>query len=142
MRNDDFDLAELDVFTSHLLHLAERQMPKETRKFLMTEGNKLRKETAAIARRSVKHKTRTYLKRIKRGHVYRYQKNAFAVRVYNSAPHAHLIEHGHRMVTRSGKEVGFVRGEKVFERSYKRFQAIFFRDCEEFVGELLDKGLR
>lgn len=141
MSKGDFDLTELDEFTKRMLDLAERKMPRETRKFLMAAGNKLRKETRATAQKSVKHRTRTYLKRIKRGRVYKYQGDTLAVRVFSSAPHAHLIEYGHRMVTKSGDEVGFVRGEFVFERSYRRFQSIFVQDCEDFIDQMLDEGL-
>jgi len=140
-RNDDFDLTGLDEFASELLTLAEKKMPNETRAFLQREGNKLRKLTAANARKWVKKKTGNYHKAIKRGRVYKFDGSTMSIRVYGSSPHAHLNEYGHRLVTKDGKEVGFVQGKRVFERTAKAFEHEFLIDCEEFVDELLDKGL-
>lgn len=99
------------------------------------EGTKLRKETKKEARKLGK-KTGNYLKSIKRGKVYKYN-GAQAVRVYSAAPHAHLIEEGHRMVTHDGKEVGFVRGHHVFEIASKNFETEYFTDLDNFLdGEM------
>lgn len=141
-QTEGFDLSELSDFTNDLLKLAEVQFPKESRKFMQLEGNKLRKITAATGRKVVKRKSGAYLKGIKRGKVYKYKGEQVAVRVYNSSPHAHLIEDGHRQVTKDGKEVGFVRGAKVFEKSRKEFEQQFIQDCEEFVDDMLSKGLK
>lgn len=137
----DFDISGIDDFASEMLDLAERKMPNETRKFMMREGNKLRKLTANQAKSSVKKQTGSYLKGIKRGKVYDYN-GMKSIRVYNSSPHAHLIEEGHRMVTPSGREVGFVRGQKVFAKVRAEFVDQFANDTEEFIDELLDKGLK
>lgn len=139
---DEFDLSELYSFTDELLELADKKMPKETRKFLRIEGGKLRKITVAEAKQKVKKRTGNYLRGIKRGKVYKYEGDQTAIRVYGSSPHSHLIEHGHRQVTKDGQEIGFVKGSKVFEQSRKQFEPIFYKDCEDFVDDLLDKGLR
>lgn len=141
MSNDEFDLSELDAFTGHMMRLANRQFPKEMRKFLRGEGQKLRKLTAAEARRSVKKRTGTYVKSIKRGKIYKYDRG-LAVRVYSGAPHAHLNEYGHRIVTKDGTEKGFVPGKQVFAKARRKFEGEFVRDCVRFVDEMLDKGLR
>jgi len=140
--SDEFDLSELDEFTSEMLDMAEKKMPKEIRKFLREEGTKLRKTTASIARREVKKKTGAYLKGIKRGKVYVYKGDTLSIRVYNSSPHAHLIEDGHRQVTKDGRAVGFVRGKRVFQKAKKAFETEFTKDCEHFVDDLLEKGLK
>lgn len=139
---DDFDFSGINAFTGQLLQMAEVQFPKDARRFMQQEGNKLRRVTAAKARQLVKRKTGNYLKGIKRGKVYKYQGEELAVRVFDSSPHAHLIEHGHRQVTKDGREVGFVRGQKVFEKSRRDFADNFAQDCEEFVDQMLAKGLR
>lgn len=78
---------------------------------------KLKAKTVSRAR-TLGRKTGNYIKSIKRGKVYDYN-GAHAVRVYSAAPHAHLIEEGHRMVTHDGREVGFVPGHHVFETAWK-----------------------
>ena len=76
--------------------------------------------------------SRGYLKSIKRGKVYQYN-GAQAVRVYSTAPHAHLIEDGHRMVTHDGREVGFVPGHHVFEIAGTEFEAQYLTDVDDFL---------
>lgn len=141
MKDEDFDMTELYDFTDKLLYMADKHMHSETRKFLRTEGGKLRKVTVSKAKQLVKQKTGNYLQGIKRGKVYKYEGDQTSIRVYGSSPHSHLIEYGHVQV-RDGKEVGFVKGKKVFEQSRKDFESVFYNDCEDFVDELLDKGLR
>lgn len=141
-RRDGFNLAELDEFSSQMLDLATRKMPREIRQFMRAEGTKLRRMTVSTARRETKKRTGSYIKGIKRGKVYLYEGDTLAIRVYNSSPHAHLIEDGHRQVTKDGRAVGFVRGKRVFKKAQQAFESEFTNDCLEFVDELLDKGLR
>jgi hypothetical protein len=139
---DGFDITELTNFEKGLLKLAHETMPKETKKFLRVEGTKLRKKTLAKAKQKVKKDTGYYLKSIKRGKVYLYRVNgALSIRVYSAAPHAHLIEDGHRQVTKDGKEVGFVQGKHVFKDSEKQFTNEYFNDVQKFIDNVLDKGL-
>lgn len=141
-RNDDFDFLELYDFTDRLISIAEKKFPAEVKKFMRVEGNKLRKLILVRAKRDVKKHSGNYIRGIKRGKVYRYEGDQTAIRVYNSAPHAHLIEKGHRQVTKGGKEVGFVKGKLVFEKSRKDFENTFYEDCENFVEDLLNKGMK
>lgn len=141
-RHDGFNLAELDEFSSQMLDLATRKMPREIRQFMRAEGTKLRRMTVSTARRETKKRTGSYIKGIKRGKVYLYEGDTLAIRVYNSSPHAHLIEDGHRQVTNDGRSVGFVRGKRVFKKAQQAFESEFANDCLEFVDELLDKGLK
>lgn len=110
---------------------------KSAKKFLQKAGNKLKKKTVEQAQRSVKKYTGTYIKSIKRGKVYDFQGN-LSVRTYSASPHAHLIESGHRIVTRSGREKGFKPGYHVFEKAAKDFENEFAEDTENFIQELLN----
>jgi len=137
---DGFDISEFSAFEKSLMKLANDTMPKESKKFLRDEGAKLKKKTSAKAKQKVKKDTGNYHKSIKRGKVYKYDGD-LSIRVYSSAPHAHLIEEGHRQVTKDGKEVGFVKGKHVFEESEKQFQNEYFSDAQNFIDDVLDKGL-
>ena len=119
-----FDGRQFQQF-SRDLEAVGRAYGKSQKKFLRQEGSKLLRKTG------------TYKKSIKRGKVYRYN-GADAVRVYSSAPHAHLIEEGHRMVTHDGTEVGFVRGHHVFELAAKEFEGQFYTDLDEYLEEAVD----
>lgn len=142
MSKDEFDISEIDEFLDEMLQLAEEKMPQESKKFLRAEGNKLRKGTLKEAKLSVKKDSGNYFKGIKRGKVYKYKGDEMAIRVYGASPHSHLIENGHRLVSKDGKELGFVKGYRVFERAAKKFEDEFFDDCEDFIDDLLGKGLR
>ena len=97
------------------------------------DGNKLKIKTVRGAKVLGK-KTGNYLKSIKRGKVYEYD-GAQAVRVYSTAPHAHLIEEGHRMVLHDGTEVGFVPGHHVFEVAAKGFEPQYLEDVDKMLDE-------
>lgn len=127
-----FDLSELESYGRDMRLVAEKA-PKRQKQFLQKEGTKLRTRTKARARKIGK-KTGNYLKSIKRGKVYDYHGDQ-AIRVYSYAPHAHLIENGHRMVTHDGREVGFVKGHHVFELAAEDFEPEYYTDLDEMLDE-------
>jgi len=137
---NNFDISEFTAFEKNLLKLANDTMPKESKKFMGKEGTKLRKVTLATAKRKVKKDTGNYFKSIKKGKVYKYN-GTWAIRDYSYAPHAHLIENGHRQVTKDGQEIGFVQGEHVFEEASKQFESQYYDDAQTFIDEVIDKGL-
>lgn len=142
--SDGFDFKELEQYEKKLIDLATKKMPTECKKFVRAEGTKLKRITLRTAKASVKKDTGNYFKSIKRGKAYKYRGNdAWAVRVYSYDPKAHLLENGHRIVTR-GKNIekGFAKGYKVFEKSEKSFQNTFYNDVEDFIDDVLAKGLK
>ena len=132
-----FDVSELVAYAQSLAQ-AGLEGPKKRGKFLRKEGTKLRNATKKEAKR-VHKVTGNYVKSIKRGKVYQYQKDLMAVRVYSSAPHAHLVEDGHRMVTHDGWEVGFVPGYHVFEVSGKDFEPQYLADLDDYLDEVVEE---
>lgn len=137
----DFNLRELTQFENKLLDLADKTMPREIKKFIRQEGTKLNKKTKTKAKSLVKKKTGNYHKSIKKGKVYKYRGNGgISIRVYSSAPHAHLIEKGHRIIV-NGQEKGFSQGKRVFEKSENEFKSEFFKDTQNFIDDMLEKGL-
>ncbi len=127
-----FDASALAAFAAQLGQSGER-LRRQQKPFLRKEANKLRQQTVKGARRLGK-KTGNYLKSIKRGKVYNYR-GSQAIRVYSYAPHAHLIEEGHRMVTHDGREVGFVQGHHVFEVAARDFEPQFLMDLDDLLDE-------
>lgn len=131
----------LDDFSKDLLRIAEKDYPKETKQFLKKQGNKLRLEVVKQARQDTTGGTGKYKKGFKRGKVYKYQGDTDSVRVYNSQPHAQLIEYGHEIVDRNGVSHGFVKGKHTLDNSAKSFEEKFVNAAETFIDELLEKGL-
>ncbi|ULO09667.1 HK97 gp10 family phage protein [Paenibacillus sp. 19GGS1-52] len=143
MAQQGIDFSEMDEFTKRLMDIAVKKMPKESKKFLRTEGNKLKKIIKKNAKSSgVKKQSGNYIKSIKRGKIYKYE-GKLSIRAYSTDPKAHLIELGHKIVTKKpGKQdVGFVPGHHVFKKSEAEFKSEYLADCKEFFDGLLEDGL-
>lgn len=129
MSEAGFDFSELDQFSKNLILKAQKENPKEVEKFLRKEGGKMRTKVRRAARRKTKKKTGNYLNSIDRD-----RPRTNWIRVYSKAPHALLIEDGHRLISH-GKEVGFVLGKHVFRDAEKEFKPIFERDVDAFAED-------
>ncbi len=138
--SDGFDIKELTNFEKKLIDLATTKMPKESKKFMQNEGNKLKKKTLAKAKQKVDKDTGNYHKSIKRGKVYKYNGD-LSIRAYSGDNKAHLIENGHRIVDKNGVEHGFKEGEHVFLEAEKEFEQQYYSDVQKFINAMLDKGL-
>lgn len=128
-----FEINGLDEMTE-ALGMVQKVYPKEVKKFMQSEGNKLKKQTKSKAQSSVKKKTGNYLKGIKRGKYYKYSGNgADAIRVYAGSPahHGHLIEYGHK--TKSGSRT---RAYHVFKTSADAFESTYESDCDKFADRI------
>lgn len=128
-----FEINGLDEMTE-ALGMVQKVYPKEVKKFMQSEGNKLKKQTKSKAQSSVKKKTGNYLKGIKRGKYYKYSGNgADAIRVYAGSPahHGHLIEYGHK--TKSGSRT---RAYHVFKTSADAFESTYESDCDKFADKI------
>lgn len=129
------DVSELTAFAGELGRAA-RQSPRKAKSLLRKQGTRLKNKTRSLAKQRVKRKTGGYHESIKRGRVYTYRTdNTHAIRVYSYAPHAHLIEDGHRIV-RGGVEHGFAPGQHVFADAGAAFQPEFEKACEDFLNEV------
>lgn len=140
-----FEIDGLDELVS-TMDLVSKNYPKEVKKFMQSEGTKLKNRTIKKAKATVGVKTGNFLEGIKRGKYYKYRENgADSIRVYAGRPayHAHLIEHGHDMVTHSGKKVGRVQGYHIFKTAADEFESTYEADGEKFadkIAEQLNKG--
>lgn len=114
----------------------QKEMPKIMRKV----GSKARTVVAKRARKDVKKLSGNYHKSWKRGKVFVGNDGSFIVRVFNSSPHAHLIEYGYRMVSETGEDLGrFVHGKKVLDKGMQEFEASDV--AEEMLSDWLDELL-
>lgn len=129
-----------DSLQKELLKMAkELENGKEAKKFLRSAGNKLQKKTVAKAESKTKKKTGYYIKSIKRGKVYEFD-GALSIRTYSTASHAHLIESGHIIKGKDGKEKGFKKGYHIFEETAKEFEEEFEESVEKFIDDLIAKN--
>lgn len=153
-RNDGFNMRELQNLYRDIQRV-EREALQNTKTFLRKQGNHLNKDVKKLAKNRVgnkgkgpatikgdKPKTKQYLAGFKRGKPYRYaQSNALSIRVYNTRPHAHLIEYGHLQKThdkqtpQSGER--YVRGKYVLRDAHRAFAHTFYDKAGEFLDDIL-----
>ena len=135
-----FEVSGLDEMINALVQVQELY-PREIKKFMQTEGTKLKNRTLKTAKSNVKKKTGNYFKGIKRGKYYKYSGNgADSIRVYAGKPahHGHLIEYGHK--TPNG---GRTKAYHIFKTSADAFESTYESDCNKFadkITEPLNKG--
>lgn len=131
----------LEDFSKDLLKIAEKDYPKETKQFLKKQGNKLRQSVVKRAKQDVKAGSGEFSRGFKRGKPYKFEGDIDSVRVFNSNPHAHLLENGHEIVDRNGVSHGFAKGKHTLDNTAKAFENSFVSAAEDFIDELLEKGL-
>lgn len=155
MSKAGFDFTEIFVLEQSF-HNIGKQFPRETGEFLRKQGTELNRQTKKLAKQRVgrngkgpdkdKIPKKRYINGFKRSAVFKYAAdNSYAVRVYNSRPHAHLLEYGHVQLTheKTPPKTGerFVKGFHMLRDSSDAFEPKFNAGVEEFFENLLDKGL-
>lgn len=147
MSTSGFDASDLSDLENQLLRLAAKQYPKEAKSFLRTQGNKAKTRLRNRTKSVTKKKTGNLLRGIDKSAPKLYE-GSFQIRVYNKAPHAHLIEHGHVMADKFGKpilnEFGqemWVNGRFPAAQTTNELKEIWPGEVEQFIDELLEKGL-
>lgn len=140
-----------------LLEIAFKKLPKEKKKVMRKAGNKAKSHVAKQARKKVDKKDNVYHKKWKRGKVFDNAQKQTVVRVINSAPHAHLIEDGHRKVIQNGRtlksgqyveyknagqEIGFVPGRKVLDQGMRDFEnsGQYTQILSDWIDDMLKDG--
>ena len=136
-----FDTRDLDNLTSDLANVSKTlKAEKETKKFLRTQGKELSKENKKQANLfQLNKKTGNFNKGFKKGKVYKFQGN-LTIRAFNSSPHAHLLEYGHRKVTQTGDDIGFTEGYHFMEKAKKLYGPKYEQEVEKFIDELLNES--
>ena len=131
----------LDEFQRNLDMLI-KTFPNESKKLLRTVGNKAKNIVARKAKTLAGKKSGNYYKSIKRGKVFIDPASGqMLVRVYTSskiAPHAHLVENGHRIV-KDGVELGFVQGKRIFPKTRAEIESEWYELLDKEIYKLLQK---
>lgn len=152
-----YNSSDLGDLEKSMWKTANDLYPKEAKAFLRKEGNTGRKILRSEIKSSTKKKTGNLLKGIKRGKVWN-NHGSWQVRVYDTAPHTHLLQGGHRIFAPSkgskvkkgpsgtmlrAKYVDTGRrtsGKGFFDAAEKRFESQVVRDLDGFLDDLLERG--
>lgn len=140
MNADGFDWSELEQLNRDMLSVVNDRYPKEAKELLRKISAKGKKYVRQETRSRTKKKTGNLLEGIDRSRPHQFQGD-WQVRVYNTAPHAWLVEHGHRLVAWGRETDREVPGKYPVTEARKRIAAEFFDDADAFIDELLDRGL-
>jgi hypothetical protein len=136
--SDGFDTTQLDKFTKDLINLANQKLPKESKKFLKKEANKLNKVNKSVFNsKNIGEDTGNLKKSFKSGKVYKYNGD-LAARAYNSSPHAHLIDQGWTHKSPDGTEK-WIDGKHFMEDAQKIFEGEFYGDIEDWIDKMLEE---
>ena len=145
--SNGFLFEQLSDFKKKLYKDAQELFPKETNNFLTENAKAFKKEVQKTANSEVKkgdtrlnHKGKptNYHKKFKVGKKYKRDGN-ICIRVFNSARHAHLIEQGHILKSKSGKPIKFVSGKYVFKLAELHYTPEFLDRAEKFLYQFFDK---
>ena len=139
-----FDFSQLSAFEVKIMNMLGQES-RESRQLMNTLGSGLAREIRKNVRKRTKMKTGNLRKGIKKGKPYYYNKDqSFEVRVHEYAPHAHLVEYGHKMLTKYKKPVSngysFVRGKGFTKDAEKNYETAFAKDIDKFLDKLPKKG--
>jgi hypothetical protein len=125
-----------EIFERNLQYVI-RSMPRESKLIMRRVGAKSRTIIKSTARRLVKEKTGRYMKSWKLGKAYMNDESNYRIRVFNNAPHAHLIEDGHRIV-RGGREVGFAEGKKIIQKSNSKLEEKWEENLTKELNKIIE----
>ena len=121
--------------------------PSETKKFMKKKARELRNQAKKKARSTVNKESGDYLKGFAAGKkVYEWSDAEYNIRVYNRAPHAHLIELGHEMIGHEPdkkklreKVDGFEIINKTMEEWDSQFNSSVENELLDFIAKELEK---
>ena len=136
----EIKISGLDKFEKNLLKCCT-QYPKVTEKFLREEGNEVKKRMKKVAKKKVGKKTGNYLKGFDKEKPVTKGK-VCEIKVYNSAPHSHLIEYGTvKRSTKKGANRGYMKGAFILDEVKRDYSDEFSKNvATKLVDELLKNG--
>ena len=137
-----FDLSELAALNQSLLKLADETFPTETKKFIRRQGTQVKSRLKKAYRQKTTKKTGHLLAGVSADSFATRTEDGWQIRVRNTAPHAHLIEHGHVFYHRGTKTEKWVEGKHIAGTVVNEYKAAYPQEVDEFVDQMLGKGLK
>ena len=139
------DVSELDKFTSTLLEIAEKKMPKELPYFMNRESLRVTKATKGEAVKAVFKINGDYHSSIKKRKLSK-RKGVYSGGVQSADRKAHLLELGHDQVinrgARKGEKTGVVAGWTEFGAAADDFKTRFYSDLYRLIEKITKEAAR
>lgn len=129
----DFEIEGLEEFLEKLKRV-EKKAPDRILDQLDDMGKNLRKEVRASMPKETgnlrKGVTALPVEKIKGG----WQKG-----ITNKSPHYHLVERGHRKVSRSGQELGWTEGNFYLEKTIMALEGAMTQELKQWLDDLFQE---
>lgn len=142
MSADGLTFTNLDEFKADILAVAN-EFPLESEKRLKKIGNKFLKIVREKTPDSGKASKRK-LKKSWKSEVTGYKGEDLSLNIWSTSPHFHLVDRGHKQVTKSGKVIGFVQGKHMLAATAQEVESdVLPKELESFQKEIarkLEKG--
>lgn len=140
MSRNGFEVSGLDTMQKKLNYISTRY-PYESEVLLTNMGNKFRTSVKRRTPDSGLQSKRKLMRSYRVSKVQGVGKDLF-VEFRSTSPHFHLIERGHKIVDKNGKDTGKrVAGKFMVEQTALEYQKAFPKEVEKMVDKLL-KGLK
>lgn len=134
------EIQGLDTLQQKLKYIANRY-PYESEVLLTKMGNKFRNSVKKRTPNSGYESKRKLMKSYRVSRVQGAGKDLY-VEFRSTSPHFHLVERGHRIVNKKGRDTGKrVQGKFMVEQTVLEYQKEFPKEVEKMVDKLL-KGLK
>ena len=134
------EIQGLDTLQQKLTYISNRY-PYESEVLLTKMGNKFRNSVKKRTPNSGYESKRTLMKSYRVSKVQGAGKDLY-VEFRSTSPHFHLVERGHRIVNKKGRDTGKrVQGKFMVEQTVLEYQKAFPKEVEKMVDKLL-KGLK
>ena len=140
MSRGGLDITGLDTMQKKLNYISTRY-PYESEILLTKMGNKFRNPVKNKTPSSGYESKRKLMKSYRVSKVQGAGKDLY-VKFRSTSPHFHLVERGHRIVDKSGRDTGKrVQGKFMVEQTALEYQKAFPKEVEKMVDNLL-RGLK
>ena len=134
------EIQGLDTLQQKLNYISNRY-PYESEVLLTKMGNKFRNSVKKKTPDSGYESKRKLIKSYRVSKVQGAGKDLY-VEFRSTSPHFHLVERGHRIVNKKGRDTGKrVQGKFMVEQTVLEYQKAFPKEVEKMVDKLL-KGLK
>jgi len=134
------EISGLDTMQKKLSYVATKY-PYESEILLKKMGNKFRNSVKKKTPNSGYESKRKLIKSYRVSKVQGAGKDLY-VEFRSTSPHFHLVERGHRIVDKNGRDTGKrVQGKFMVEKTVLEYQKDFPKEVEKMVDQLL-KGLK
>ena len=145
----------IEEYRNKMMALAEKDLPKESKKLLAVEALKLKRHMQSYANSNVpvsklpaSERHKKYHASFKTGKTYKYNE-ALSKRVFNAAFHGRFVESGRKVAYGYHKNEKYskypdTKGKskhyKVVDNVKKEFDPIYYADVDAWIEKMLQEG--